>query len=726
LGSPEQGLERGIDGIDHRTKIGYGRVPFRREPDVDFAVRFLSSIVREYGSYRTTQEVATRGFTSTFLAERVARGGEGSAVAVVKALDFARDGVEPENPEGLIVEFLDSARAQQRAGRESPYFARVYQTGLVPDGAYVCSEHCPRSVQRLLDMHARIGPKQLFSIITQVVQGLGDLRRISERPHGNIKPSNVLLRGKRLGAKRSVALADPLPAAQLSSNHAAEDLEAVGRMLFQLVTRTEASGHIVFPVDDSPDWPQMGGAGKRLRALCNALLDPDAEPETKFQRVEQLLAGRRRARAALRIVTVLVAIAAISAAGALYVRKHPISLATLGLRPRTTPTQPSTQRSIAKHDHGSATSVVDGGGESALNLGGGAHEDEVHADRSALPPIEIARANFEYPSLPDGVMRRATGEPGPTTRSITIKIVTTSATTGPATRTVIAATTQPTSERSIFATIGALASASMRAATWVKSITPNTTSTATTKAVIEIATTGPTTQRGSASTQVVVATTRPVQVNVPQVYAGQSYAQFVGAPVDFQINATNQPLEYDVVDLPDGLKLDRTVGVVRGKMMRSGERRLRARARNADGWGSYEVIKLSFGIAESDRTLAANLLAEACESIEELRGCERRLATSRDGLADAQKRADDDPGGVSHWTRVIEIEERKEKEAIEKLTRASVSLRKLPDEVKESGRTAFATDHQKKVDEVQWLMSNLAALSATESVKSTVMKHLGR
>ena len=54
------------------------------------------------------------------------------------------------------------------------------------------------------------------------------------------------------------------------------------------------------------------------------------------------------------------------------------------------------------------------------------------------------------------------------------------------------------------------------------------------------------------------------------------------------------------------------------------------------------------------------------------------------------------------------------------------SLAELPEEAKESARAAFAAEHREKADEVQWLTSNLAGLAATESVKSTVMKHLGQ
>jgi hypothetical protein len=278
--------------------------------------------VNQYGNYKPTHELSTRGFTSTSLAERTA--GDGAALAILKVLQLTGGPVEPENPEGLVVEFLDSARTQQRVANASPHWAKIYQTGLVPGGAFFVAEHFPRSVQRMLDMHARLDAAQLFGILDQVLSALADLRRISERPHGNIKPTNVLLRDNvRPGGPRSVVVTDPLPAAWVMPEHANDDLESLGRLLYQLVTHSSSATHVVYPIDDSPEWAELGRSGERLRELCNLLLDPEPSWYVKLERVQQELAGRQRVRKALRVAAVIGAVALISVPAIAYAVKHP-------------------------------------------------------------------------------------------------------------------------------------------------------------------------------------------------------------------------------------------------------------------------------------------------------------------------------------------------------------------------------------------------------------------
>jgi hypothetical protein len=279
--------------------------------------------VNQYGNYKPTHELTTRGFTSTFMAERVAAG-DGPPLAILKVLQLTGGPVEPENPEGLVVEFLDGARTQQRVANASEHWAKIYQTGLMPGGAFFVAEHFPRSVQRMLDMHARLDAGQLFGILGQVLAALADLRRISERPHGNIKPTNVLLRDNvRPGAPGSVVVTDPLPAAWVMPEHASDDLESLGRLLYQLVTHSPSATHIVYPIDDSHEWAELGRSGERLRELCNLLLDPEPSWYVKIERVQQELAGRQRVGKALRAAAVIAAVALISVPAIAYAVRHP-------------------------------------------------------------------------------------------------------------------------------------------------------------------------------------------------------------------------------------------------------------------------------------------------------------------------------------------------------------------------------------------------------------------
>ena len=307
--------------------------------------------MNQYGNYKPTHELSTRGFTSTSLAERTA--GDGPAVAILKVLQLTGGPVEPENPEGLVVEFLDSARTQQRVANGSTHWAKIHQTGLVPGGAFFVAEHFPRSVQRMLDMHARLDAGQLFGILGQVLEALGDLRRISERPHGNIKPTNVLLRDNvSPGGPGSVVVTDPLPAAWVMPEHANDDLESLGRLLYQLVTHSPSATHVVYPIDDSPEWAELGRSGERLRELCNLLLDPEPSWYVKLERVQQELAGRQRVRKVVRAAAIIGALALISVPAIAYAVKHP-SLFSFNR---------GTGEKISNDDHGKAKDGDNGSG----------------------------------------------------------------------------------------------------------------------------------------------------------------------------------------------------------------------------------------------------------------------------------------------------------------------------------------------------------------------------
>jgi hypothetical protein len=284
-----------------------------------------------YGSYKITREVGVRGFVTTYLGERVGggTGNDGPAEAVVKVMRPQGGAVEPENPEGMIVEFLDAARAQQRAARASQHWARVFETGLVSGGAYFVEENFDRSAQRLLDMQARLSARQLLAILAQSVAALVDLKNVSERPHGNLKPSNVLIRGNRPGAPGSVALAGPLPAALLTPAHAADDLEALGRLLYQLVTRSPSASHVMYPVEQSPEWTELGRGGARLRELCNLMLEPDQPADKRLAQLHAQLSAGDGTRRALRLAVILGAIVLLGVPAWAYARKHGLPLASL-------------------------------------------------------------------------------------------------------------------------------------------------------------------------------------------------------------------------------------------------------------------------------------------------------------------------------------------------------------------------------------------------------------
>jgi hypothetical protein len=663
--------------------------------------------VSQYGNYKPTVELSTRGFITTHLAERIA--GNGPATAVLKVLQLSGGPVEPDDPQGLTLEFLNAARAQQRVSKESPRWGKVYQTGLIPGGAYYAVEQFPRSLQRLLDMQARLSSDQLFAMLGQAIEALAELRRISERPHGNLKPSNVLLRGRRLGAPRTLALADPLPAAQLGPGHAADDVESLGRILWQLVTRSPSAGHLIWPVDESSEWTELGGDGQRLLGLCNLLLDPEKSPETKLDLVQRQLAGRRRRRVAWRTAASVAVMALLAVPAFGYIRKHPPAwFASIDPWNRSVVTPATTPSSHPAHIS-TTTPVITTSTDTHMT---------VVATSKPINPITRAVAATTSPS--NTITHTAS--------SALASMISGLASVRNATRQMAALTSNR------------ITPATMRSTTAIVASTHTPATTRATSAVALVATTGPATKETGGGTA--VATTTPVTATtqaavaindqhktnvtvvpapVPEVVERQSFSQFVGVEARFQLVATQRPLEYQVTGLPTGMVLDAAAGTIQGTASRSGDHKLQARARNVHGWGPYQSINLSFGINPADRDRAGELLGYACKALDNYRDLDRKLAAARESLAE-NKQADD-AGGVEISKKLIDVFERKQNEELDKLTKITGKLGQLPEEARESGQSAFIAQRREKADDARWVAANAARLADPTSVKATVAKY---
>src|SRR5438067_2520683 len=88
--------------------------------------------------------------------------------------------------------------------------------------------------------------------------------------------ASVYVAGRTIEAADAVALADPLPSSLLATKHTtATDLESVGRLLYAAVMGREFSNRVVWPIDASAEWDELGSTGQGWRSLCNTLLDPE-------------------------------------------------------------------------------------------------------------------------------------------------------------------------------------------------------------------------------------------------------------------------------------------------------------------------------------------------------------------------------------------------------------------------------------------------------------------
>ena len=179
---------------------------------------------------------------------------------------------DPDEPQWDSQLFLDRARVQKSVvAAGGKYWLPVRDMGSTKEGAWVVMDYYPLSAQKLLESHAQLGPAELHHVIQSVVKGLVELQQARGRAHGNLKPSNIIIEPGDL-SESSVYLTDP---AQGTVHNEADDLYALGDLIYQLVMRQPFTGGESWPVEDSSQWQRLGRLAEKWRELCSDLLSPD-------------------------------------------------------------------------------------------------------------------------------------------------------------------------------------------------------------------------------------------------------------------------------------------------------------------------------------------------------------------------------------------------------------------------------------------------------------------
>jgi len=228
--------------------------------------------MKVFGGYEVAIELSRTPFGAVYSAKPA--GAQGRPEFLVKTF----------NPEGLpedrlagdpqIAEFLERAEVQRKAAQPpSTHWAPILETGIAPEGAFYVSRFYPSSAHRLFLGKVRLDAAMLHAIASGVVEGLDELKRACGQSHGNLRTTTVLLSRPDRGGSTQVALAEPLTAASARGGEA-EDLRALGELIFQLVTHRNFSAVGGWPIQDGPEWRNLGRRGQAWRELCNRLVDP--------------------------------------------------------------------------------------------------------------------------------------------------------------------------------------------------------------------------------------------------------------------------------------------------------------------------------------------------------------------------------------------------------------------------------------------------------------------
>jgi hypothetical protein len=202
--------------------------------------------------------------------------------------------------------FLESAAVQQKVARfEAKSWAPIYEFGTSPSGPFYVTDRYDFSVQWLVDEHVKLGAEGIHNIANSIVRGLLALQQACQRPHGNLKSTNILIAGRRDLSKATIVLCDPLPDRHLDpSAHAKADLRRLGEILHQVVVHGSVPRITGYQVPASEHWRKLGKQNEAWRHLCNRLLQANVEstPITLEDLANQLAAlTPRRSRRALLI-----------------------------------------------------------------------------------------------------------------------------------------------------------------------------------------------------------------------------------------------------------------------------------------------------------------------------------------------------------------------------------------------------------------------------------------
>ena len=199
------------------------------------------------------------GRRATFFTARIT-GAKGPAIVVIRRARIVERAMRHA--------FLRAAAEQQAAvGAGCRRLAPILGFDCDDSGfAYYATARYETSVAEFLDAGCQVDGALLREIVTGVLAVLSELHEKSRRAHGNLTPGNILL-----DAQGRVFLTDLAPSAKDATT--ADDLFALGTLIYQLVRRTARIGMLNPPLDYSPEWTEsLGDDAEGWREFTNRLL----------------------------------------------------------------------------------------------------------------------------------------------------------------------------------------------------------------------------------------------------------------------------------------------------------------------------------------------------------------------------------------------------------------------------------------------------------------------
>ena len=267
-----------------------------------------------FGVYQTVRQLAGSGLASVWSARK---DGESQPRYVVKNFRPFMPISEQQGQRDVTL-FLQSAEAQRQVAAKGAAHWCANPRGPGHGGGGLLRH---RRLQPIASA-TRPGPGQADrpdagALAEAIVAGLIEIKTLSGRAHGNLKPTNVLLGQDADLSRAAIVLTDPLPQELLNGARSElADLRALGELIYQLVTFRPFKSVGGGPLASSDDWNRLGQGGEAWRTLCGRLLDPNlAAGAYTLDDVQRDLTGMKEAKRRLPVAWVAAAVLVLAAAG---------------------------------------------------------------------------------------------------------------------------------------------------------------------------------------------------------------------------------------------------------------------------------------------------------------------------------------------------------------------------------------------------------------------------
>ncbi|MDX2017149.1 MAG: SUMF1/EgtB/PvdO family nonheme iron enzyme [Planctomycetota bacterium] len=233
-----------------------------------------------FGRFETGRRLFKVGKRWVYSAREQGAAADGHVVEVFELDPFALD---PAQQEADAAAFLSVAAEQKKLVEGGARgWAPVVETGTGDEGAWYASTLFPLSAQSLIDQRVALAEKGLRAIVESTLRALGELDQSQinsgGRPHGALTPACVWIgpEGAAADGSARVVLSDFKPREQTTKVDRDADMQAVGRLIYQLVTQeAQVRDLMAWPVPMTPAWKALGENGAWWLELSNKLTNPN-------------------------------------------------------------------------------------------------------------------------------------------------------------------------------------------------------------------------------------------------------------------------------------------------------------------------------------------------------------------------------------------------------------------------------------------------------------------